>query len=57
MGPRAKAKAPPRNRPCPCASGKRYKECCGPVAAAAARHVTAAPAPSEPGRQMATLYV
>ena len=56
-GPRGKARAPPRNRPCPCASGNRYKECCGPVAAAAARRVTLAPAPAEPGRQMATLYV
>ena len=57
VGARAKARAPPRNRACPCASCKRYKECCGPVAATAARRVSAAPAPAELGRQMATLYV
>lgn len=32
-------KKPARNRECPCGSGKRYKNCCGPVQAAAARRV------------------
>jgi uncharacterized protein len=27
----AKAKAPGRNEPCPCGSGKKYKRCCGLV--------------------------
>ena len=30
-------KKPARNRPCPCNSGRRYKDCCGPKAAAVAR--------------------
>ena len=32
-----KKRKPARNRECPCGSGKRYKNCCGPVQAAAAR--------------------
>ena len=35
----SKKRKPARNRECPCGSGKRYKNCCGPVQAAAARRV------------------
>ena len=33
----ASAKKPARNRECPCGSRQRYKNCCGPAQAAAAR--------------------
>jgi mannose/cellobiose epimerase-like protein (N-acyl-D-glucosamine 2-epimerase family)/Tfp pilus assembly protein PilF len=38
---RPSAPRPGRNHPCPCGSGKKYKECCGQIAAgAAAPHMT-----------------
>ena len=37
-----KDKAPPRNRQCECGSGRKFKNCCGAVRAAAARREKAA---------------
>ncbi len=31
---------PARNRACPCKSGRRYKDCCGPIQAAVERRAT-----------------
>ncbi len=54
-------KKPARNRPCPCGSGRRYKECCGPVQAAQKRRQTNGLQPPEAlggtGHVMAELYV
>ena len=54
-------KKPARNRPCPCGSGRRYKECCGPVRAAHKRREANGPEPPEQihsqGHVMAELYV
>ena len=52
---------PPRNKPCTCGSGVKYKHCCGAVAAAALRRQHAAvEAGHEAGvrvDQMQTLYL
>ena len=52
---------PPRNKPCPCGSGAKYKNCCAAVAAAALRRQQAAvEAGHEAGvrvDQMQTLYL
>ena len=52
---------PPRNKPCPCGSGVKYKNCCAAVAAAALRREQAAiEAGHEAGvrvDQMQTLYL
>ena len=37
-----KDRAPPRNRRCACGSGRKFKNCCGAVRAAAARRQKAA---------------
>ena len=54
-------KKPARNRPCPCGSGRRYKECCGPVKAAQQRKQSDGMQASEPdeghGLCMSALYV
>ena len=54
-------KKPARNRPCPCGSGRRYKECCGPVQAAQKRRQANGLQPPEHseghGHVMAELYV
>ena len=39
---------PARNMPCPCGSGRRYKECCGPVQAAQQRKRSDGMQTSEP---------
>ena len=54
-------KKPARNRPCPCGSGRRYKECCGPVQAAQKRRQANGLQPPEQleghGHVMAEVYV
>lgn len=57
-----KDRAPPRNRPCSCGSGRKYKNCCGAAKAAAARRAAARSeaVKSDPDRvtvQMESLYV
>ena len=44
----AGAAAPPRNAPCPCGSGEKYKRCCGAPAAQAKSPASAPPAQSAP---------
>jgi tetratricopeptide (TPR) repeat protein len=50
------APPPSRNSPCPCGSGKRYKQCCGAVVAPPASPAAAARTPEDLLRRAAQLH-
>ncbi|BDA43257.1 probable deubiquitinase OTUD6B at N-terminal half [Coccomyxa sp. Obi] len=53
----AVGKKPPRNRECPCGSKKRYKNCCGPADAAAARRLASGIVQEPVAQALAAIYV
>lgn len=53
----AVGKKPARNRECPCGSKKRYKNCCGPADAAAARRLASGILVEPVAQGMPAIYV